>query len=307
MSADRPVFVSVATSAYSGATLLAFLLGAHPQIGTIGEMNGLIASEDPDKYLCSCGNRIKACGFWQSVKAAMRERGFEFDVAHFDTRFIPSGPPLIQRLRMGSFRSSTLDSIRDRIFQISPGEARRLETWVARNVAFVEAVLEVMEKEVFVDTSKDRWRLKSLQEFSSLDVRAIHLVRDVRGVACSQLRRKASLDAREAARRWAKLNQKLEITLQSLPKERQFLLRYEDLCQDAHGTLEHLFRFCGVDSGVRVTDFREAAHHIVGNVMRLENPSEVRLDQRWKSYLTERQLEEIDRVAGTLRHRYGYC
>ena len=56
-----PVFVSIETSSYSGATLLAFLLGAHPQIATIGEMDGLIPRENPDEYFCSCGQLIKRC------------------------------------------------------------------------------------------------------------------------------------------------------------------------------------------------------------------------------------------------------
>lgn len=307
MSTKIPVFVSVATSAYSGATLLAFLLGAHPQVATIGEMDGLIPSEDPDEYQCSCGKRIKACEFWHMVSRAMHERGFEFDIAHFDTKFALNGPRLIRRLRMGSSGIRALDSIRDAMFHAWPAEVRQRKAWVARNVAFVEAVLEVMDKEVFVDTSKGRWRLRSLYEYSTLDVRAIHLVRDVRGVVNSRLRRKTDLDAREAARQWVKLNQKLEMTLESLPEEKRILLRYEDLCQDVQGTLEWLFDFCGVDSSVKVTDLGAVPHHIVGNPMRLSSVSRIELDERWKSQLTEGQLKDIDRTAVTLQGRYGYC
>jgi hypothetical protein len=306
MSTNRPVFVSVETLAYSGATLLAFLLGAHPQIATVGEMDGLIPREVPDEYLCSCGQRIKVCEFWQSVKIAMQTKGFEFDVAHFDTKFILGGPRLIQYLRMGSSRNHILDSIRDAIFHAWPGETRRLKALVARNVAFIEAVLEVTGKGVFVDTSKDRLRLQSLRKFSTLDVRAIHLVRDVRGVVASRLQRE-EIDAREAARQWVKSNQKLRTNLRSLPEEARVLLRYEDLCQDVQGALERLCHFCGVDPGIKVADFRAVPHHIVGNPMRLRAASEIRLDERWKSLLTEDQLKEINQAAGTLSRRYGYC
>ena len=81
----QPVFVSVQTSAFSGATLLAFLLGAHPEVATVGEMSGLIAREDPETYLCSCGQRIRSCGFWRAVAAEMWDRGHAFDVARFGT------------------------------------------------------------------------------------------------------------------------------------------------------------------------------------------------------------------------------
>jgi hypothetical protein len=307
MSTNCPIFVSVETPAYSGATLLAFLLGTHPRIATVGEMDGLIPREDPDEYLCSCGQRIKVCQFWQSVKIAMHTKGFEFDVAHFDTKFIVGGRRLILYLRTGSSRNHVLDSIRDAIFHAWPGEIRHLKALVARNVAFVEAVLEVTGKDVFVDTSKNRLRLQSLRKFSPLDVRAIHLVRDVRGVVASRLQRGEDIGAREAARQWVKSNQKLQTNLRSLPEEARVLLRYEDLCQDVPGTLERLFHFCGVDPGVKVTDFRAVPHHIVGNPMRLRAVSGIRLDERWKSLLTEDQLKEIEQAAGTLSRRYGYC
>lgn len=304
---DHPTFVSIETCAYSGATLLTFLLGAHPQIATVGEMDGPIRSEDLDEYRCSCGQKIKTCEFWQSVKVAMHTRGFEFDVAHFGTKFVLDGSKLIQYLRLGSSRNYTLDLIRDKIFAAWPREKRQLEAWVARNTAFVEAVLEITGADVFIDSSKDRSRLKLLYKSSSLDIRAIHLIRDVRGVATSWMRLGRGLDARESAWQWVKLNQKIHITLQSLPKERHTLLRYEDLCQDVHGTLEQLYRFCGVDPAFKVTDFRTVPHHIIGNAMRLRSTSEIKLDERWKRTLTKDQLQEIDRVAGNLSRRYGYC
>jgi len=306
-SSYQPVFVSIETSCFSGATLLSFLLDSHPQIATIGEMNGLIPGEDPELYLCSCGQKIKECPFWKSVGIVMRQSGFEFDTAHFETEFLLDGPRLIRYLRMGSFRNSTLDSIRDRIFRSWPRERHQLKRLVARNEAFVKAVLGVTGKSVFVDTSKDRLRVRALHKFSSLDVRAIHLVRDVRGVVASRLRRRAGLSACEAARQWARLHQKLEIMLSVLPERKQMRLRYEDLCGDVPGTLEQLYHFCGVKPDIGSVDFRTVPHHIVGNPMRLDNLSEIRLDERWRTLLTEDQLEEISLVAGPLSDRYGYC
>src|SRR5215207_6667155 len=118
---ESPIFLSIQTSAFSGATLLAFLLGAHPQIATVGEMSGLIGREDTEVYLCSCGQRIKECGFWCAVGAAMRARGFEFHVARFDTEFVMSEPRWVQLLRIASFKYSTLNRLRDRLFQAWPG------------------------------------------------------------------------------------------------------------------------------------------------------------------------------------------
>ncbi len=308
-----PVFVSIQTSSFSGATLLAFFLCAHPQIATVVDMNGLIAREDPERYLCSCGKPIKACAFWQSVGAAMRERGFEFDVARFGTEFALGGPRPIQYLRRGSFRNNTIDSIRDAMFRAWPAERRRLRALVDRNVAFVDAVLKVTGKRVFVDTSKDRLRLNALYRRSPFDVRAIHLIRDVRGVVASRMRRNsergtggAHVDAREAARQWARLHQRLQITLTALPESRRMRVRYEDLCQDAPGTLERIYHFCEVDPTAGSTDLLTSTQHIVGNSMRLANLSEIRLDERWRNVLTRDQLEQIRSAAGRLSYQYGY-
>lgn len=60
MNTNHPVFVSVETSAYWGAKLLAFLLGGHPEIATVGEMYVLMPREDPDRFLCSCGWKMEA-------------------------------------------------------------------------------------------------------------------------------------------------------------------------------------------------------------------------------------------------------
>jgi hypothetical protein len=299
-------YVGVQATSFSGATLLAFLLGAHPQISTVAEMHGPVNIVDIEKYLCSCGQRIKECEFWRSVEIGMRNRGFEFDVANFDTLFELNGFLLVQYLREGSFRNNTLDSIRDALFQIWPGEAQRLRRLVARNEALIETILSLTGSDVFVDTSKERLRLRTMRKFSKFNAYVIHLVRDVRGVAASRLRRKKAANAREAAQKWVKIHQRHQRALATLPQGSHIVVHYEDLCQDVQGVLKCLYRFCGVDPDIEIADFRAVPHHIIGNTMRLQSGSEIKLDERWKSMLTKDQLKEIDLVAGKLNRQYGY-
>lgn len=301
-----PVFVSIQTSSFSGATLLAFLLGAHPEIATVGEMNGLIARENPDTYTCSCGQPIKTCAFWQAVTEAMHRRGFAFDVADFGTEFTFGGPRPVRYVRRGSFRNNTLDALRDALFLAWPTERRRMDALVARNVAFVESVLEVTGKRVFVDTSKDRMRLGALARASALDVRAVHLVRDVRGVVASRLRRGVPIEAREAARQWTRLHHRIHVALQALPEERRLRVRYEDLCANPQETLARVFHLCGVAPSAQIDDLPNAQQHIVGNAMRLGSLREIRPDDRWRSLLTSQQLRDINRAAQRLSQQFGY-
>ena len=304
---NNPIFISIETTAFSGATLLSFLLGSHPQIATVGEMDGLLTRQSPDEYLCSCGQKIKQCEFWQSIKVAMADRGFEFDVADFKTRFILNGPDYLQRLREGTTGNS-LESIRDAILFALPNETHQLKRLVNRNVALVESVLAVTNKNVFLDSSKDRLRIKALHRFSrSMDTRAIHLVRDVRGVIASRVRRsKKPRDMAKLAQKWVKHHRGLEIALKAWPSEKHIRVRYEDLCQNTKCTLKQLYDFCGVDSSLRLEEFRTDSQHILGNKMRLKPLSEIKLDERWKEELTAEQLKIIDCVAGALSRQYGY-
>jgi hypothetical protein len=236
----------------------------------------------------------------------MHERKVPFDFADFGTRFELAGPRLIQYLRKGSTRSNTLDTIRDRLFQALPGERLQLKRIAARNDALIDSVLSVTAKDVFLDTSKGRLRLRSMRKFSRFEVRVIHLIRDVRGVVASNLRRDRKATVREAAEKWVKLHERHERALALLPPESYLKVRYEDLCRDVSAVLEQLYRFCRVDPGVELTDFRTIPQHIIGNKMRLAARSEISLDERWKHELTTEQLVEIDRIAGKLSHQYGY-
>jgi hypothetical protein len=306
IASPRSVFVGIETSSYSGATLLAFLLNAHPQIASIGEMNGVIPSEDPWSYRCSCGKRIRVCEFWQAVTLEMIRCGFEFNIAHFDNAFRLAGPRWMQRLRVASLGSAKLDSFRDLVFQTLPGEQSQINALVARNVAFAEAVLRLTGKSVFVDTSKDHLRARALRMFSPYDVRVIHLVRDPRGVIASRLRRGVSIGVSEAARQWVRLHTRLQNSFASLAPDRYIRVRYESLCRDPCSVLRELYAFCGADPGFRIQDLPSTSHHIVGNAMRLDNLSEIKLDERWRQFLTAGQQKEIWQIAGKLSMQYGY-
>jgi len=307
MMDTRTPFVFLTSQSYSGSTLLAFLLGAHPEIATVGEMVGLLPRANSDEFLCSCGQKIKECEFWHAIASVMETKGFQFEVANFNTRFELGSHPLIRRLRAGSLRSNTLEAIRDAIFWAWPGQTYQLSKIAARNKALAEAVLDVTGKRVFLDTSKNHMRIKYLLRYSDLDMLVIHLVRDVRGVVTSYLSHHRGATAQRAAQSWVNRNRNIQRQLRAVPDNKQIRVRYEDLCQNTQDTLECLYRFCEVEPGVVVTDFRSVPHHIVGNTrMRLSSASEIKFDERWKRVLTEDQLKEIDRVAGAMHRQYGY-
>ncbi len=300
-----PTFIPIQTCSFSGATLLCFLLGLHPEIATVGEINGIIKSEDPDKYQCSCGELIKECSFWKSVQAVMEQKGFRFNMADFKTDFNFGKSRVIRRFRTCSFRSNFLDGLRDLILDSFKIEYEETKERIARNEALVECILEVMGRKTIIDSSKDRLKVKYLRQYSRLEMRHIFLVRDVRGFVASFMRHFPGCDAREAARIWVKENSKLERFFQTIPEARLMRIKYEDLCQDTDNMLNKIFLFCGVKP-ILNKNFRTDKQHIVGNMMRLSKECRIKHDERWRSVLNSRQLEVIERVAGKLKAKYGY-
>ncbi len=285
---------------------LALLLGAHPDIATVGELSGLIARSDPDTYLCSCGERIKNCQFWKSVDAAIVEKGHTFDIAKFDTRFDFSDPRPIQRLREGSLRSPWIDSPRDKVLFSLPGERHKIKNKAERNAVLIDLILDVTGKRIFVDLSKSRMRIRVLRRFSTMDVRAIHLVRRAEGVVASQLRRNLGMEVAQPARDWMLRHHRLDTTLQPWLKDKYIRIRYEDICQEPAITLKRLFQFCGISTDVSDIRIDASGQHVIGNPMRLKPLSELKLDERWRTELTSGQLDQIDTVAGKINRRYGY-
>ena len=110
-----------------------------------------------------------------------------------------------------------------------------------------------------------------------------------------------------AAREWRRSNEEADEVLKQLEPSRWTQVRYEELCADPSGTLHKLFAFIGVDPDAGRLDFRNTEHHVVGNGMRLDTQSEIRLDERWREALGPSELHTFAAVAGSLNRRLGYA
>jgi hypothetical protein len=301
----RPTYAAIATTSYSGATLLAMLLGRHPDIVTVGELDGIIPEEDPDAYRCSCGRLIRQCEFWGRVADELSGGGIPFDVARFGMSYEPSGPGPVRRLMIMSLGHPALDRLRDGVVELWPPERRARQQLAERNAALVRAILRVHGGRVLVDSSKDPLRFAMLDRSSDLDVRVIHLVRDARGVVASRLRRGGGIDEATAARQWARQHTRIERRLATFPRERQLRVRYEDLCRRPEAVVNGIEQFLGVEPEPVLWPLLPVEQHVIGNSIRLETIPGISLDERWRS-LSADQLAAIDAGGGGVRRRYGY-
>jgi len=318
----------ILAASHSGSTLLSILLGSHPQIATIGEMNlSPKAMGDLDRYRCSCGALIRQCGFWREVREAMQRRGVPFDLACAGTDYREVESRYTQRLLKPMHRGKGLECVRDTGLFLSPTWRRRLPEIQQRNSALASAIAEVTGAEVVVDSSKVALRLKYLLRNPDLDVKIVRLVRDGRAVAQTYMdpahfadaqdpdkraggmggdRKGERLPMAQAAYEWRRCMEEAEHLLRPVKPSQWIEIRYEDYCRQPQETLARMHEFLGVTPGRQPSEFRSVDQHVVGNGMRLDTTSEIRLDERWRRTLTEQHLHTFNRVAGAMNRRYGY-
>lgn len=311
---------------HSGSTLLALLLATHPDVTTVGELN-VSAIDDVDTYVCSCGARLDRCEFWQHITARMADNGIAFDVRYARTDFRAAGGWLTRRLLRPLHRGPVLERIRDRALAASPAWRAACASVQRRNAALVSAVCAETGARIVVDSSKLGLRLKFLLRNPDLDVRVIRLIRDGRAVAVSYVDPAAFADARdpgrrgggsggnrdaerlgmrEAAREWRRSQEEAAAIVRTLDPARWIEIRYEALCLDTDATLRRLFGFLGLRPDAPRADLRRGARHVIGNGMRLDTTTDVRLDTRWTALFTPEARRRFEPVAGRLNRRLGY-
>lgn len=292
---------------FTGSTLLAFLLNAHPEIATVGEATGPIGRfADQRTYRCSCDASLEECVFWRRVGQEMKVRGFDFGPNRWDLRFVLTRNRVAHQLLTQSLRNNVLDAIRDAAVLRVPPWRRRLRELARRNEAFVASVLAVTGRRVFLDASKDAVRARCFHRLTDVDLRVLHLVRDAPGFVSSHVKnRSASLDA--GIRYWNRTAGHAGRLAALLPSDRFLRVRYEDLCTATEDELARIARFAGLEPRPGPIDFRATEHHIIGNRMRMVSSSEVVLDERWRERLDESQLGVIARRTGRQRRRLGYA
>ena len=293
-------YVFLTSHAFSGSTLTSFLLGAHPEIATVGMLTGPAAHLDLKTYRCSCGKLFKEDPFWQDVTTAVNQYGASYSLnQHLGTRIELGSNSLIRRIRTDSLRSNALEKCRDWfMFNFWPGHKREMHRLVKRNEIFARAILDISGKSIFLDTSKDPMRIRYLRLSPWIDLYVIHLVRDVRGVVASILSRHSDMNVKQATNHWLVAEHNIRRHLKTVPESRQNLVCYEDITANPLQTLNHLFAFIGIKPLETMVDFRKVDNHILGNKMRKQSTSEIKVDERWRTVLSDSQLQLINKITG---------
>ena len=140
----------------------------------------------------------------------------------------------------------------------------------------------------------------------ALDLRVIHLVRDVRGGAASYMKHDPGCDAETAAHRWLRANIAADRARTYIEPGRWLRIRYDELCSDYQATVDRIAGFAGVTRAAISEDLGATEHHIVGNTMRRSPRHGIKMDESWRTRLSVGDLEAIGRVAGKWNRSFGF-
>jgi hypothetical protein len=323
----------------SGSTILDVVLGNHPQIESVGEVgnlirNGWISRKSlrgiPEKSLrvplCTCGKRLdvlyvdapeEACPFWSRVRREWVER--------VDPQDDIEGYPRLQidfelERRWSRYGLDPLP----RLLYERRGPSARFRSYARLTRAFYESVRAAGGKPVIVDSSKSPVRTFALSMVPGIDLYAVHLVRNGRGVITS-LRKTLKKDVQagimwdhegrpmwKTAVRWTVLNLTSEWVCARLGPERAMRLRYEDFVADPEAALGRIGSLIGLD----LADVADAAssgeplrvgHNIGGNRTKKSGYLTLRPDAReWEGALSPAEQRLAWALLGWLMRRYGY-
>ena len=293
----------ITCSSFSGSTLLSFLLNTHSSMVTIGHTTGWAFGPD-EKFNCSCGEPLQECPFYQSIERAFSESGLPFDIRNFGTNYRLSANERLNDLLVGCLpyvRNSGLEKARDGLVQKIPRWSAILRQQDKANLVLMKSALEHARANVYVDNSHRPHRLRHLQRTGMFDLKVLHLVRDIRGVVLSHMKRR-SWNAELATKVWMGEQSNALRIAKEFPH--RMLLHYDDLCDDLDNALGRIHKFSGLEPSPFCGDFKRGEHHILGNDMRLRDGI-VSRDTRWQKELSKADLETISRTASEIMTKSG--
>lgn len=310
-----PSIIYIAGYGRSGSTLLDRILSQHRDVLGSGEIcNALTALQAPDQ-LCSCGAPIGKCSVWQTISE--RVLAWMNEVGLSSTHELG----MIQR-KMECRKSLVRLLISGKLPALSTNEQNLYNEY--QGLLFSTFSRCQKGQKYVVDSSKTAAHTAArpavLSLSSGLPVYVIHLVRDPRSVLRSRLKggnreleKGLATNGRLIGFRtilgWIQANLSAAAISLLIGRERVCRVRYEDLIEKPHETVERICTFLGVKSesitGALDREFLpEVSHMASGNRMRLKP---TRLERKKSETVVPGYLRWLCTImCFPLMRRYGY-
>jgi len=294
-------------SSRCGSTVLANILGELSGFFSGGEIRYLWERVLQDRR-CGCQLPVAQCDIWASVLSAGR----------VDAKCLEA-ISLSQRQLFRVHRTP-------RLLRQSPEQllqSKPLARYLAAITDVYERLGSLTAAGVIVDSSKRPSNGAVLRLIPGVDPYFLHLVRDPRAVAYSNLRSKSNPDreggaemprmtARFTAIHWLATNLAAEDLRRHLSRDRSLFLRYEDFVARPKPAVHRILEFLGENSAADpFTDSRTvvlgANHTVSGNSDRFKTGRvHLRQDADWVRRLSSRDHAITTALTLPLLSRYGY-
>ena len=288
---SQTILLYIATSAYSGSTLLSFMLNIHPWITTIGHTTGWKFSAGED-FRCSCGERLDECIFYRGIAEQFRHAGLRFDIRDFGTEYRLAKSDRLNRLFCGPIpfiTSTPIEKLRDSIVRCFPSCRKALAEQDKANLTLIKTALKLSGARIFVDNSHNPYRLRHLQRISEFRILVVHLFRDPRGIALSD-RKNKGWNSDLSVQLWLRRQKEIFRIGSEFPPVLR--IYYEDLLSETDQTLARIYRFLEIESLPTPEDLKVSDHHILGNDMRFQ-PGQLDKIVKWKRDLSKEDQETV--------------
>jgi hypothetical protein len=308
--AGLPTVIYIAGSGRSGSTLLERILGEIPGFVNVGELIDLFRRTAPRGERCGCGLPFADCPFWTGVGQ------------HAFSGWDPSQLASVDRLQSRVARQRRMPRL-----VAMPLAGRRFRAELAAYGASYASLYRAIAAEsgatCVVDASK--WPVQALAlSRAGLDIRVIHLVRDVRGVAYSMSKQIARPHAvgqadnmshnvpAEAAGRWLAVQGQAELLRRcGLPVTR---VRYEDFVSRPRDTVASALASLGLSPGAAQlahvggsTVLLGQSHGLSGNPSRFRDGTiTLHADEAWRDRMSPGDRVLITAIGLPLLLRYRW-
>ena len=176
---------------------------------------------------------------------------------------------------------------------------RALDERIDNNWMMFDTIGHTCDVQYVVDSSKHIYRAKLLHSRRPSDVYVLLLIRDLRGLAYSSIRR--GRDPLRTARKFVRQYNRILATVRNMDGAAYTAVGYEQLCADPVGQRRRIAKFLGLEDPGDTLEIDTTKHHLAGgNPMRMKGKIEIKLDESWKENLAPDLQVRIEKIAGKL-------
>jgi hypothetical protein len=269
-------------TSYSGSTILSYLLGAADNVHNLGELKLVSNPEDKGIEYCSCGKHYTKCPFWSSYYSTKNYNSKKQELAENKQK------PAVQKL----YSYPSLFSIIAIVFKILTGKSFKKNTRKNLNeYSFLEDAALFADTDYLVDSSKSLWRLIHLYKTENIELKVIHIKRDIKGNVASFIKHNKGF--------WRGIiNYKLKnFLIQRFIKCNKLSfckVDYYQLCNSTENTLAQISAFLNVDFTSCLEKVKQTNYHVLTGNKGVQqqfrtNFKGLKYDQSWKKRLTKPQ------------------